>query len=114
MDNENHFTRFAAADEAIVTMQDLASPVRAFVRERCEIEVDAEIDVDVLYVAYKEWCEQSGHVKSNKAVFGRDLKAAFPSVRKKRPREKDGQSEKDKRDPVYAGIRLRKDDKDDE
>jgi putative DNA primase/helicase len=103
LDNDNHFTRFAAADEAITTMQDLASPVGAFVRERCKLDAAAEIAVDDLYCAYKEWCELAEYPKSPKAHFGRDLGAACPSVRKRRPRE--GR----KRYAVYAGIRLRKD-----
>jgi putative DNA primase/helicase len=102
LDNENHFTRFAAADEAITTMQDLASPVGAFVREQCKLDAGAEIAVEELYAAYKTWCEAAEHRKSDKARFGRDLSAACPSVRKRRPR--DGS----KRHAVYAGIRLRK------
>ena len=35
--NGNRFTRLAAADEAIATMRDLASPVGAFVREKCDV-----------------------------------------------------------------------------
>jgi putative DNA primase/helicase len=108
LDNENHFTRFAAADEAITTMQDLASPVGAFVRERCKLGADDEIAVDDLYGAYKSWCELSEYPKSPKAHFGRDLRAACPSVRKRRPR--DGS----KRHFAYAGIRLRKKDEEGE
>jgi putative DNA primase/helicase len=33
--NDNQFTHLPSADEAITTMRDLASPVAAFVRERC-------------------------------------------------------------------------------
>jgi len=100
LDNENHFTRFAAADEAITTMQDLASPVGAFVREKCILRADAEVPVDDLYAAYKGWCQVSEYPKSPKAHFGRDLRAACPSVRKTRPR--DGS----RRHFVYAGIKL--------
>src|SRR5262249_45883654 len=35
IENENRFTRVASADEAIIVMRDLASPVAAFVREQC-------------------------------------------------------------------------------
>jgi len=70
--NDGRFTRFVAADEAIITMRDLASPVAAFVRERCEIGPDKEIRVDDLYVSYKRWAEDSGHVKVAKHTFGRD------------------------------------------
>jgi len=107
VDNENHFTRFACADEAITQMRDLASPVGAFVRERCTLEPDAEIAVDALYSAYKDWCQAGEYPKSPKVHFGRDLRAACPSVRKTRPRDSDS------RHYVYAGIRLRADGDDD-
>jgi len=101
VDNENHFTRFEAAEEAITIMRDLASPVGAFVREKCKLGSDDEIAVDTLYTAYKEWCQICEYPKSSKAVFGRDLRAACPSVKRGRPR--DGTS----RHYVYAGIRQR-------
>jgi putative DNA primase/helicase len=100
-DNENHFTRFTAAEEAITIMRDLASPVGAFVREKCVLDPEAEIEVDVLYTAYKNWCQVYEYPKSDKARFGRDLRAASPSVKRARPR--DGTS----RHYVYAGIRQR-------
>jgi putative DNA primase/helicase len=108
LDNENHFTRFEAAEEAITTMRDLASPVGAFVGEKCKLGFDDEIAVDELYAAYKDWCQVCEYPKSPKAHFGRDLRAACPSVRKTRPRDPDGQTDTTKRRPyVYAGIRLR-------
>jgi putative DNA primase/helicase len=100
-ENENHFTRFAAAEEAITIIRDLASPVGAFVREKCKLGFDEEIAVDALYDAYKDWCDVCEYPKSPKAHFGRDLRAACPSVKKTRPRDKT------KRHHVYAGIRLR-------
>ena len=100
-ENENHFTRFAAADEAVTMMQDLASPVGAFVREKCVVETQAEIAVDDLYAAYKDYAQACELPKFAKAHFGRDLRAACPMVRKQRPR--DGST----RYFVYGGIRLR-------
>jgi putative DNA primase/helicase len=109
VDNGNQFTRFAAADEAITTMHDLASPVGAFVRERCKLDTEVEIDTDDLYDAHKTWCEDGGYPKPDKAKFGRDLRAACPSVRKQRPRPKKGEQQgvQSKRRHVYAGIRLK-------
>jgi len=112
-ENANHFTRFAAADDAITTMQDLASPVGAFVRERCKLGRDEdgnpyEIAVDGLYAAYKDYAQSCEYPKFDKAQFGRNLRAACTAVRKARPR--DGT----KRHFVYAGIRLRTDKDDDE
>jgi putative DNA primase/helicase len=100
-DNENHFTRFEAAEEAITIMRDLASPVGAFVRERCVLGPNEEVEVDAFYDAYKSWCQDCEYPKSDKARFGRDLRAACPSVKKTRPRDTK------KRLHVYRGIRLR-------
>ncbi len=77
---QDRFTRTPGADEAMVALQDLASPVAAFVRDRC-VRGDHEVAVDVLYAAYRGWDEDNGHVKSTKQVFGRDLRAAVPGLR---------------------------------
>jgi phage/plasmid-associated DNA primase len=74
--NKNKFTKIAAADEGIITMRDLASPVGAFVREKCVIGAQQSVEVTRLYDAFKNWCEASEHPKSSKHVFGRDLRAA--------------------------------------
>jgi putative DNA primase/helicase len=101
VDNGNRFTRLKTTEEAIVSMRDLASPVAAFVREKCNVAADQEIEVGALYEAYKLWCADNEHVKATKHVFGRDLRAAVPAVR--RTRRGDG---KDRRH-VYAGVALR-------
>jgi putative DNA primase/helicase len=86
VENGNKFTRLPSAEEAITTMRDLASPVGAFVREKCTIGPDMEIAVDELYAAYRTWCDDNGHPKLAKQTFGRDLRAAVPSIAVKRPR----------------------------
>jgi putative DNA primase/helicase len=101
VENDNAFTRTAGADEAIVHMQDLASPVGAFVRERCKINSNKQVEVEVLYTAFKAWCEDSEYPKISKHLFGRDLRAAAPSVRKIRPREDEHRKQ------VYVGIGLK-------
>jgi putative DNA primase/helicase len=99
--NHNRFTRLEAADEAIIAMRDLASPVGAFVRERCKLGVDEQIEVGALYEAYRSWCQDNEHPKSSKQVFGRDLRAATPSIHI-------GQAgARGSRNRIYKGIALR-------
>jgi putative DNA primase/helicase len=99
--NANRFTAVASAEDAIRDMRDLASPVAAFVREQCVTGPDYEIDADRLYTAYRAWCEANENPKSSKHVFGRDLAAAIPAIRKqRRGRGAD-------RHYVYVGIALR-------
>jgi putative DNA primase/helicase len=98
--NGNRFTRLPSAEEAIIVMRDLASPVAAFVRERCRVDAGMEITVEELYAAYRSWCEDNGHAKATKQSFGRDLRAAVASVSVKRGREGEA------RFRVYSGISL--------
>jgi putative DNA primase/helicase len=102
-DNGNRFTQLAIADEAITTMRDLASPVAAFVREQCVRGAQKRVEVETLYTAYKQWCETTENPKASKHVFGRDLRAAVPTVRKIRPEDESGK----KRPYVYTGIAER-------
>lgn len=89
MANGNRFTRVEAGLEALGVMRDLASPVAAFVREKCATGPDNEVAIDDLYSAFKHWAEDNGHSKKSKSTFGRDLRAAVTSVSVKRPRGDD-------------------------
>jgi putative DNA primase/helicase len=100
-ENGNIFTRVASADEAVIAMRDLASPVAAFVREKCIVDATKDVDAALLYGHYKAWADENGHAKSSSATFGRDLRAAVPTVHKTRPRDDTG------RHHVYTGICLR-------
>jgi putative DNA primase/helicase len=97
VENGGRFTRLPSAEEAIITMRDLASPVAAFVREKCEVDPAKGVEVEQLFGAYRTWCEANEHPKASMQVFGRDLRAAVPSVRKVRSGTSD-------RHHVYTGI----------
>ena len=99
--NRNRFTRLPSAEEAVTQMRDLASPIRAFVREECEVDANYEIAVDDLYGAFKIWAENNGHGKKSKQTFGRDLRAVLPSLGK--PMQRGTETRK----RVYSGIRLK-------
>src|SRR5262249_28212570 len=49
--NKNRFTSLPSAEDAITQMHDLASPVKAFVRQRCVVNAEQEVLVDALYAA---------------------------------------------------------------
>ena len=93
--------------EAISQLEDLASPMAAFLRERCKFEVEASVVVDTLWAAWKSWCEGQGVGPGTKAIFGRDLRAAAPLVRKVRPRDQGAGSHE------YSGLRLLREDESD-
>jgi putative DNA primase/helicase len=96
------FTNTPSADEAIMMMHDLASPIRVFVRECCELHKDHRAPRDLLYGSYKIWSENNGHPVEAASVFGRDLRAAFPVISDVQPRDASGKQYR-----AYRGITLR-------
>lgn len=92
------FTEPASSRDAVIALQDLVSPVAAFVRERCIRQ--GEVDCDRLYEGWAAWAEANGHRPGTVQTFGRDLRAVVPGLKMGRPR--DGQE----RRRVYQGIAL--------
>lgn len=83
------FVQPASAEEAVQELEDLSSPVAAFVRGRCVVGAGHRVDTDVLFRDYLGWCQAEGidHAQT-KPMFGRDLVAAFPQVQKSRGTDK--------------------------
>jgi putative DNA primase/helicase len=97
-----HFDQPPSAREALRRLEDLGAPVGAFVRDRCVVGTGRQVGKDVLWAAWKAWCTDEGRsTPGTKAVFGRDLSAAFPGIKATRPRI-DGE-----RVHLYEGICLR-------
>jgi putative DNA primase/helicase len=97
-----HFLTPASAQEAQRHLEDLASPVGAFVRDLCDVGPVFEVTTDDLWAAWKQWCAEEGRDRpGTKAVFIRDLRAAVPRLTPVRPR--DGEV----RQRGYRGIGLR-------
>ena len=97
------FTRPPNVDDTIRTLQDLASPVNAFIRDCCVTGPAEQVSVDELYKTFKAWAEDNGHPKSSKTILGRDLRAALGG-RLKMTQPGSG----DNRARAYAGIALRR------
>jgi putative DNA primase/helicase len=96
---QDRFTRPASTDEAILALQDLASPVAAFVREQC-VRGGYTVPVDVIFRRWKEWAELNGNRPGSVQTFGRNLRAVVPGLRVIQPREGD------QRERAYQGIAL--------
>jgi putative DNA primase/helicase len=77
-----HFLMPASSRDALRQLEDLASPVSAFVRERCVVEPAARVEKSVLWGAWKAWCEDAGiHRPGSVLIFARNMYAAYPQVR---------------------------------
>jgi P4 family phage/plasmid primase-like protien len=83
-----HFVQPQDGANVAEEMQELASPVLAFVRHCCEVGDGHRTWVDEMYAAWKRWCESEGRsVVGSRQWFGRDLIAAVPGVSVRRNNE---------------------------
>lgn len=78
-------------------LDDLASPVHAFVKECCTTERKDKCYTHVLYHAWKAWCIEQGRQPGIKDIFVKNLRAAVPTLKNPKRKEK-------KR--YYSGIDL--------
>jgi putative DNA primase/helicase len=98
------FKQPASGAAAIPEMEDLASPVGAFVRDCCEVKPGGRTSKRELFKAWERWCTEEGRDHpGTAATFGRDLKACFPGIRIVRVRQ-DGERARERE---YEGIGLR-------
>jgi putative DNA primase/helicase len=95
-----YFVMAPAGEEAVRQLEDLASPIGAFVRDVCIVGAEYEVPVDSLWGAWKTWCESDNRHAGTRATFGRDLRAAVPTMSRGYPHEGNI------RVYVYRGIGL--------
>lgn len=95
-----HFRQPGSGTEAVRQLEALASPIKAFLEDRCELAAGAAVDSATLYGAWSSWCMEQGRAPGTVPIFGRNLLSACPELRVSRPRAGD------KRLRVYEGIRV--------
>ncbi|HRW54690.1 MAG TPA: phage/plasmid primase, P4 family [Phycisphaerae bacterium] len=98
--------RFVQPDSAaslVEQLEEITSPVGAFVADRCELAQDATVSVQEIFDAWRQWCEASGKSwTGDRQTFGRDLRSAVPDIEDTRP------NVNGRRERHYRGIRLAK------
>lgn len=94
-----HFVIPASVRDVVDEIEDLSSPVAAFVREECVVGAGYRVPVDEIYEAWKGWCEAEGRqAVTTRQTFGRDLAAAVVGISRRR-----GTGMR----PFYEGLSLR-------
>jgi putative DNA primase/helicase len=86
-------------------MEDLSSPMGAFVREHCVVGAHLSAPVQELFSRWKTWCEEKGWKSAGiEQTFGRDLRAVLPSIDLVQPRDP---NDNGRRIRTYMGVRLK-------
>ncbi len=97
------FTQPASGRELVEQLEELTSPVGAFLKECCRVEPTAEVARATLYTAWVGWCKENGKDHPGDThVFGRNLRAACPGLVDSQPYDR----ETGKKVRVYVGLGL--------
>jgi len=95
-----HFVPPSAGQELVEQLNDLASPISTFTRERSIEAPGKQAEIHELFRAWQEWCQLAGREAGSDSVFSRDLSAVLPCLRRRRPRAGEG------RGTIVEGIGL--------
>jgi putative DNA primase/helicase len=88
--------------ELLEDMEEIASPVGAFVNDRCVLDKNGWTAISALFAEWKKWCDEHGREHpGNEQSFCRDLRAVAAGLTATRPRQDSG-----KRVRGYNGIRI--------
>jgi putative DNA primase/helicase len=102
LQERGHFVQPDSGRMLINDLEDLSSPIGAFIRERCEVSSLQEAFVRDLFDSWRNWCEEKGRRETgNEQTFGRDLRAAVPALDIRQARTEDH------RVRIYVGIGLK-------
>ena len=98
------FVQPSTANAMIDELNRLASPVRAFLDDECEIAPGAEVERSALYAHYLAWGHHNGiaHPVALE-IFGRNLRAAVSGLNTVQHKTRDGRG----RVRFYQGLKLR-------
>src|SRR4051794_1079984 len=91
-----HFVQPQSSNDAANDIEMLAAPVRAFVRDCCEVGPQLSVAKSDICLEWTAWADDQGMDAGSKNWFGHNLLSAVPGL-------KPG---KDDHEPVYRGITM--------
>jgi putative DNA primase/helicase len=98
-----YFLQPTSSNGTIQELEELTSPIGAFISDCCIVEPQHNEKIDVLFSEWKEWCFLQGIKQvGNKQIFSRNFHAALPEIKTVQLRDpNDG-----KRARYFFGIKL--------
>lgn len=80
--NRGFFQQPASANDSIRDLEDLGSPISAFLRDKCIIASGKSVLCSMLFDEWKTWCDSQNRGNAGTLqTFGRDIRAAIPGLK---------------------------------
>lgn len=95
------FSAVASSQEAVAELHEQANPVKAFLRERCELGDGFQVGVEAMFLDWLLWDGKVSDDRSARTSFGMRLRGAVPGLGRERSTVEGDRSYH------YVGIRLR-------
>jgi putative DNA primase/helicase len=107
--NRGHFAQPDSGRKLVNELNDLSSPIGAFLRDCCQVGAGLEVPVQDLFARWRRWCDHKGRKEAGtEQTFGRDLRAKVPWIDDRQHRAGGVKIR------LYVGIRLLPDEDQDE
>jgi putative DNA primase/helicase len=104
LNDRGYFAEPKSSRELVDDLSRIASPINEFVSDCCQVEPDRSVATKLLYHRWREWCEEQGRDRPGSiATFGKNIRAAVPSIQRVRAKAVFSKS----RPWMYMGIALK-------
>jgi putative DNA primase/helicase len=91
LNKRGYFVPPKSSEAAQQALEDLSSPIGAFIRQRCEVAPGRTVECNKLFDGWRTWCQDNNRDNIGTVqVFGRDLNAALPHITVRQPRDENG------------------------
>jgi putative DNA primase/helicase len=86
LNERGYFVMPASSLDTVQQLEDLGSPIGAFVRDCCIVDAGRAVEASELFTAWCSWCMMRNRDPGTTEQFGKDLRAAVPGLRVSQPR----------------------------
>lgn len=86
LNRRGEFVQPKSGLEDLEVIVGLTSPTLAFIDECCEVGDNYSVEKKELFAVYRGWCEATGTYSQDQSTFGKNLRAAVPTMKDHRPR----------------------------
>ncbi|MEQ1871804.1 MAG: DUF5906 domain-containing protein, partial [Vicinamibacterales bacterium] len=101
--DRGHLLQPASGQPLVRQLDTLASPIKAFIADRCIVSPEADVECAELFNVWQAWTREQGREHAGSLqMFGRNLSTACPEIKVGQRRAPDGT-----RPRFYQGIRVR-------
>jgi putative DNA primase/helicase len=99
--SRGHFEQPVSAREMVDELEEITSPIKIFLQERCELSPAGQATVTDLFVVWCGWCQEQNRPAGTKQLFGRDLRTVLPRLKMRRLGAEGG------RERIYEGLAIK-------